>query len=270
VDPVYTLTLLLATGVLWIVLHPLVIYPCRLKEWRYAFGSEHQALRGELRAAAVRLGTLQRRARRIRNTTKRQSADVDSRTRETVQALRRKRDALLSPDRGDRLAGEGRLELYERRLVFLKEPQGDELAVEDLSMPLSGLTITSETSSGRIFVTAEQQGDHHTAVYPETREVEVRHLCDAISSAAHKEGIASTEREDEAARITSEIQGIEKEAKSRKAEFHSTQEEQIEALRPETEQAANEFDVRCAEWEKETGRRPHPQWCRWSRWWWPW
>lgn len=270
-DALRLLTSLVLAGAVWIALQPLAFYPCRLTEWRYAFGAEFRSMRTRLREGARELGAVQRKEREIRARSRKQNADIDTRAKETIRGYEQKRDTLLDPGPGERLAAEGRLELYERRLVFLKEePDGESPAVE-VSMTLAGLTITQRRSSGRIRLTARsQKGDILSAFFPETSEVEARHLYDRICSAVNKEEAVSEERENEASRLASEMRCAEKEARARTAAVNNAQAEQIAALQPDRKAAEDAFDAQCTDWEDETGRRPHPRWCRWSAWWWRW
>lgn len=269
-DAAYLL-LLIPVGAIWLALHPLVIYPCRLSEWRYAFGSRHRDMRGNLLGAARKLDAVQRKKRKIQHAFARRVAETDSRTEDTVQALQQKRDSLRAPSRGERVAGLGKLELYKTRLVFLeKEPDGTEPPAEVHSMPLPGLKLETGALHGKYVLTATCRGDRRSVTFPDAQGEEVLHLVDAIRSAAHKEEIECREREDEALKVSAELRRIEADAHEQKEKLHNSRAERVAALKPEIERAEEAYELQCSEWEKETGRRPHPRWCRSSAWWWRW
>lgn len=260
-DVVVLLLLLAAGSALWAVLRPLVIYPCRLGEWRrYAFGAEYHQEREVLRRASRDRAAVRRTSSEDLKAIDKRIAEIDSSRSERVQALEQQRQTLLNPGRGERVDGEGELELYERSLVFLKKaPEGQELPAEH-PMPLTRLTAETDSDAGHLYIVVTRPGERRSATYLPTKGPEVRRLVDAIYTAAQKEEAAREKRERDAARIAIEIQHIQADATMQEAEARREHAKLIETQRQDRQRADADFRAQCDAWEKLTGRRPH--------WWW--
>ncbi|MHC3463730.1 hypothetical protein [Streptomyces flavovirens] len=262
-DVVVLLLLLAAGSALWAVLRPLVIYPCRLGEWRrYAFGAEYHQEREALRRASRDRAAVQRTSSEDLKAIEKRIAEIDSTRSGRVQALGQQRQTLLNPGRGERVDGEGELELYERNLVFLKKaPEGQELPAEH-SMPLTGLTAETDSDAGHLYIVVTRPDERRSATYPLTKGPEVRRLVDAIYTAVQKEEADCGKREREAAGIATEIQRIQDDVTTQVAEAQGERAELIETQRQDQRRAEADFRAQCDAWAKLTGRRPN--------WWWRW
>lgn len=263
-DVVVLLLLLAAGSAIWAVLRPLVIYPCRLGEWRYAFSSEYHQQRETLRRASRARAAVQRTSGEGLTAIDQHIAKIDSTRSEHVQALEQRRETLLSPGRGERVDGEGELELYEHELVFLKTaPEGQEPPAEPPPpVPLAGVTADRAEDAGHLYIVVTWPRGRRSATYPLTKGPEVQRLADAIHTAVKIEKTAREEREREAAGITTKIQRIQADATTQEAEAQRKREELRKTHDQDQRRAEADFRTQCDTWEKLTGRRPH-QWWRW-------
>ncbi|MFE7803819.1 hypothetical protein ACFU51_03950 [Streptomyces sp. NPDC057430] len=260
-DVVALLLLLVAASALWAVLRLLVIYPCRPGEWQYAFGAKYHQKREDLRRASRDRGAVLRKSSEDLKAIDERIAEIDSSTSERVQVLEQQRQKLLNPPQGERVDGEGELELYERSLVFLeKAPEGQELPAEHPPVPLAGLEAKTESDSGHLYIVVTWPCNRRSATYPLTKGPEVRRLVDAIYTAVQQEEADCGKREREAADIIAEIQRIRADAATQETEARSERAERIATQHLNQQRADAAFQKQCDNWAKDTGRRPHSWW----------
>lgn len=276
-DSVALLLLLATGGALYTVLRPLVIYPCRLREWQHAFRAAYRADREGLRSARRHRRQVLRKSGQALSAFDRRVAKIDSDCRAHVHTLEGERQRLLHPGRGVRVEGVdglGQLELYEHSLVFIGKVSGAQEAgpakdsADDIDVPLAGLTVRTQPGHGHLWIEVKRPSGpdgrrrKDSVEFPLTQERQVRKLADEIHNEAQAENARRQDREREADEKLDEIRRVQHEAAAQKAQVQCERAELAEAQAPDIEEAEAALDEQCDDWEKLTGRRP-PSWWRW-------
>lgn len=261
------LLVLLVGGVLSAV-RQLLLYPARLREWRFAFGSEHRDARRPLRKA-------RRRRRAVRRVQRWQVAEAEKKIKRVgkpgqkrIRKLGRERDRALRPRRGRLLYELGVLRLYEHELVVLSgDPDAGGSPDEEEVMYLHGLGVTFGSLPDYSYIEITKQDDctrdvnFPSAVYDPSY---VKDFQAAIRDQIVEDREQWDQRYADAARIDADIAQAEADkdiaVNAARAALHALLRDQAED--PNLVQADSAWNTACSDWEALTGHRP-----RWPWWW---
>ncbi|WP_154686008.1 hypothetical protein [Streptomyces himastatinicus] len=262
------LLLLLAFSVL-VVVRQRLLYPARLDEWRYSFGTEHRDARQALHVARLTKRTVEGEDRQQVSVAERRVADMVRSGKERLSGLEREREELLRPGPGERVDRLGLLRLHRHALLVLEGAREQETlpAGVDEELPLAGLKVKPQFAPENSFIhLTRPDGTKRTVAFPRSvyQESAVQDFANRIHNTAVADGALRSTRQNRAAEIASQIKRVKADIAAKEKTGRREVAELVEAQRTDARRtrATADWEAECDDWQHLTGCRP--------KWWWRW